>query len=51
MNILASRDKSALPNVPEWAKRVKAAKRPLHLAVKSLVVFARITSVGEAGTK
>lgn len=49
MNILESRDKSALPNAPEWAKREKAEKRPLHLVVRSLAVFARIIAVGGRG--
>lgn len=45
MNILESRNKSALPNAPEWAKRIRAEKRPLHLAAKSSVIFARTSSV------
>lgn len=32
MNILESRNKSALPNAPEWAKRIRAEKRLLHLS-------------------
>lgn len=49
MNILESRNKSALPNAPEWAK-IRAEKRPLHLAAKSLVLVAA-TSAEESEQK
>lgn len=49
--MLKLRDKQAFPNAPEWAKRMKIKKRPLQLAVKSLVIFARTFSVEWWGQK
>lgn len=51
MNILESRNKSALLSAAEWAARIKAEKRPLHLAAKSLVILCQNRFSGMVGAE